>query len=224
MIMIMFWFLITYNTLLFSTYMFCKLIGINLFKYKQTYLKNLIICKFHKFSNRFKITLIYSAIIISLLLFTSEKEDLQGFLHIHKKLKSIQNLAVDNQKIKYICLSLTNSFVKDIINRIKNGGPFYYNHDGTQLHNFERTLPQQSSPSNIYYEYTVGPFDMANRGAERIITDNMHLHWFYTQDHYISFLEIKSCQNTSIVFPIYLLKLNLPYTRLKKSKVKIQYV
>ncbi len=147
----------------------------------------------HNFSNKFKLTLIYTAIIISLLLFIPENADLQAFLHIHKKVNPNPNLLIRDQKVKNTCLSLTNSFVKDSVNRIKNGGPFYYKHDGIQFHNFEKILPEQTAPSNIYLEYTVGPPNMVNRGVERIITDNMHMHWFYTQDHYNSFLEIKNC-------------------------------
>ncbi|HEY6535140.1 MAG TPA: ribonuclease domain-containing protein [Candidatus Nitrosocosmicus sp.] len=141
---------------------------------------------------KLKLRLFYAAIIISLLLFIPENAPLQAFLHI-KKLNPIPNVVIDNQKIKNTCLSITNSFVKDIINRIKNGGPFYYKHDGILFHNFEKKLPAQLSSPSIYLEYTVGPPDMANRGVERIITDNIHMHWFYTQDHYMSFLEIKNC-------------------------------
>ncbi|HXT82828.1 MAG TPA: ribonuclease domain-containing protein [Verrucomicrobiae bacterium] len=146
--------------------------------------------KWHYFF-KFKLALLYTAIIISILLFIPKNALLQAFLHI-KKLNPNPIVVIDNQKIKNTCLSLTNSFVKDIISRIKNGGPFYYKHDGILFHNFEKILRGQSS-SNKYLEYTVGPRNMVNRGIDRIVTDNIHLHWFYTQDHYRSFLEIKNC-------------------------------
>ncbi|GAB3477785.1 ribonuclease domain-containing protein [Amycolatopsis cihanbeyliensis] len=70
---------------------------------------------------------------------------------------------------------------------IRQGGPFPYPQDGTVFQNRERLLPDCSS--GYYHEYTVETPGSPDRGARRIVTGEGG-EYFYTRDHYASFVLI----------------------------------
>jgi ribonuclease T1 len=75
--------------------------------------------------------------------------------------------------------------------RIRQGGPFPYDKDGTVFGNRERLLPAESRGS--YREYTVASPGSRDRGARRIVCGGParapHA-CYYTADHYASFRKI----------------------------------
>ena len=71
---------------------------------------------------------------------------------------------------------------------IKQGGPFPYPRDGVVFGNFEKRLPQRFR--GYYHEYTVRTPGSRNRGARRIIAGRSG-EYFYTDDHYQTFLRIR---------------------------------
>ena len=72
---------------------------------------------------------------------------------------------------------------------IERGGPFPYAKDGAVFGNRERLLPRQ--PSGYYREYTVTTPGSDDRGARRIVTGDQDRTFFYTGDHYASFVRIR---------------------------------
>lgn len=80
--------------------------------------------------------------------------------------------------------------------RIRQGGPFSYEKDGTVFGNRERLLPAQ--PRGHYREYTVPTPGLNHRGARRIVAGSgadgdvrSSGEYWYTADHYRSFRRIK---------------------------------
>ena len=75
--------------------------------------------------------------------------------------------------------------------RIRTGGPFPFDKDGTVFGNRERQLPKQKR--GYYLEYTVATPGSRDRGARRIVCGGParqpHACW-YTSDHYASFRKI----------------------------------
>jgi ribonuclease T1 len=75
--------------------------------------------------------------------------------------------------------------------RIRQGGPFPFDKDGTVFGNRERLLPLNKR--GYYREYTVATPGARNRGARRIVCGGPpkvpHACW-YTADHYASFRQI----------------------------------
>lgn len=71
---------------------------------------------------------------------------------------------------------------------IRKGGPFPYAKDGSVFSNREGLLPRQSR--GYYREYTVPTPGARDRGARRIIAGRGSEYW-YTGDHYRSFLRIR---------------------------------
>ncbi|WP_369911610.1 ribonuclease domain-containing protein [Limnohabitans sp. 2KL-1] len=73
--------------------------------------------------------------------------------------------------------------------RIRKGGPFPYEKDGTVFGNRERILPREAR--GYYREYTVRTPGERNRGARRIVcggpVPSEPKACYYTQDHYASF-------------------------------------
>ena len=73
--------------------------------------------------------------------------------------------------------------------RIRKGGPFPYEKDGTVFGNRERILPREAR--GYYREYTVRTPGASNRGARRIVcggpVPTEPKACYYTQDHYASF-------------------------------------
>lgn len=71
---------------------------------------------------------------------------------------------------------------------IKQGGPFPYTKDGTVFQNREGRLPQQAR--GYYREYTVPTPGARNRGARRIVAGEPG-EYYYTHDHYRTFMRIR---------------------------------
>ncbi|HEY5821846.1 MAG TPA: ribonuclease domain-containing protein, partial [Propionibacteriaceae bacterium] len=72
---------------------------------------------------------------------------------------------------------------------IQRGGPYPYAKDGATFGNRERILPNQRS--GYYREYTVITPGEGDRGARRIVTGDADRIFFYTADHYDSFVRIR---------------------------------
>jgi ribonuclease T1 len=75
--------------------------------------------------------------------------------------------------------------------RIRQGGPFAYDKDGTVFGNRERQLPAQKR--GYYREYTVKTVGSRDRGARRIVCGGQPRKpdaCYYTDDHYASFRRI----------------------------------
>ncbi len=75
--------------------------------------------------------------------------------------------------------------------RIREGGPFAYEKDGTVFGNRERLLP--AFKRGYYLEYTVKTPGAKNRGARRIVCGGPRTApetCYYTADHYASFRQI----------------------------------
>jgi ribonuclease T1 len=80
---------------------------------------------------------------------------------------------------------------RDIYGRIRQGGPFQYEKDGSVFGNRERTLPRATR--GYYREYTVATPGSRDRGARRIVCGGPartpHT-CYYSADHYASFRQI----------------------------------
>jgi ribonuclease T1 len=80
---------------------------------------------------------------------------------------------------------------KETYERIRTGGPFPFEKDGTVFGNRERLLPREKR--GYYREYTVTTPGSRDRGARRIVCGGParkpHTCW-YTSDHYASFRKI----------------------------------
>ena len=73
---------------------------------------------------------------------------------------------------------------------IQQNGPYPYRQDNTVFQNRERLLPIK--PRGYYREYTVKTPQATNRGARRVVTGgNPPTIYYYTEDHYRSFVELK---------------------------------
>lgn len=79
--------------------------------------------------------------------------------------------------------------VKQVIQRIRQGGPFPYRKDGTVFGNRERQLP--NAPRGYYKEYTVPTPGAKNRGARRLVVGGNNELYYYTGNHYRSFVKVK---------------------------------
>ena len=81
---------------------------------------------------------------------------------------------------------------RDVLGRVKSGGPFRYDRDGVVFGNRERLLP--AHPRGYYHEYTVPTPGAKNRGARRIVCGGPKTApdaCYYTADHYQSFARIR---------------------------------
>lgn len=78
---------------------------------------------------------------------------------------------------------------QEVMEQIRQGGPFRYEKDGTVFGNRERLLPTQKR--GYYREYTVPSPGLSHRGAKRIVCGGQKPRapdaCFYTEDHYSSF-------------------------------------
>jgi ribonuclease T1 len=75
--------------------------------------------------------------------------------------------------------------------RVRFGGPFPYDRDGTVFQNREGRLPSQ--PRGYYREYTVETPGSPDRGARRIVSGgDPPAEFFYTDDHYRSFRRLEA--------------------------------
>ena len=78
---------------------------------------------------------------------------------------------------------------RQTISLIERGGPYPYAKDGAVFGNRERVLP--SRPSGFYREYTVPTPGEDDRGPRRIVTGDHDQQFFYTDDHYASFVQVR---------------------------------
>lgn len=78
---------------------------------------------------------------------------------------------------------------QEVMEQIRQGGPFRYEKDGTVFGNRERLLPSQKR--GYYREYTVPTPGLRHRGARRIVCGGQQQRLpdacYYTEDHYSSF-------------------------------------
>ena len=78
---------------------------------------------------------------------------------------------------------------QDVMNQIRQGGPFRYDKDGSVFGNRERLLPNEKG--GYYREYTVPTPGLNHRGARRIVCGGLKPRapeaCYYTEDHYSSF-------------------------------------
>jgi ribonuclease T1 len=78
---------------------------------------------------------------------------------------------------------------QEVMEQIRQGGPFRYEKDGTVFGNRERQLPSQRR--GYYREYTVPTPGLSHRGAKRIVCGGKQPRspdaCYYTEDHYSSF-------------------------------------
>lgn len=87
-----------------------------------------------------------------------------------------------------VALSQLPPEVASTVRVIQSGGPFPYPHnDGVVFHNDEHLLP--SEPDGYYHEYTVPTPGASDRGARRIVV-GAHGEYYYTGDHYESFVRV----------------------------------
>ena len=78
---------------------------------------------------------------------------------------------------------------QDVMNQIRQGGPFRYDKDGSVFGNRERLLPNEKR--GYYREYTVPTPGLNHRGARRIVCGGLKPRapeaCYYTEDHYTTF-------------------------------------
>lgn len=79
--------------------------------------------------------------------------------------------------------------VKATVERIRRGGPFPYRKDGTTFGNREKRLPVKAA--GYYKEYTVPTPGAKTRGARRLVVGGANEIYYYTGDHYRSFVKVK---------------------------------
>ena len=81
---------------------------------------------------------------------------------------------------------------RETLERIRSGGPFVFDKDGTVFGNRERALPAKAR--GYWREYTVATPRSRDRGARRIVCGGPpqapHA-CYYTADHYASFRKIE---------------------------------
>lgn len=81
---------------------------------------------------------------------------------------------------------------RETLARIRDGGPFRYDKDGTVFFNREALLPRRER--GYYTEYTVPTPGARDRGARRIVAGGNPRtsgEYYYTGDHYRSFRRIR---------------------------------
>jgi ribonuclease T1 len=81
---------------------------------------------------------------------------------------------------------------RDVLDRVRAGGPYRYERDGVTFGNRERLLP--ASKRGYYHEYTVTTPGVRTRGARRIVCGGPRKApevCYYTDDHYASFRRIR---------------------------------
>jgi ribonuclease T1 len=87
-----------------------------------------------------------------------------------------------------IALSELPAEARETVLRIRRGGPFPYERDGTVFGNFERVLPVRRR--GYYREYTVPTRGVKHRGGRRIVVGRSG-ELYYTDDHYQTFTRIR---------------------------------
>jgi ribonuclease T1 len=91
-----------------------------------------------------------------------------------------------------IPVAMLPSEARDVLARVRAGGPFRFERDGVTFGNRERQLPDRKR--GFYHEYTVVTPGAHNRGARRIVCGGPRRVpevCYYTDDHYASFRRIR---------------------------------
>jgi ribonuclease T1 len=81
---------------------------------------------------------------------------------------------------------------REVLARIRAGGPFRYERDGVTFGNREGSLPPRQR--GYYHEYTVVTPGVRTRGARRIVCGGPRAApevCYYTDDHYQTFRRIR---------------------------------
>ena len=81
---------------------------------------------------------------------------------------------------------------RDLLARVRAGGPFRYERDGVVFGNREHQLPEHKR--GYYHEYTVPTPGAKNRGARRVVCGGPKAApetCYYTGDHYRTFARIR---------------------------------
>ncbi|MGI0486155.1 ribonuclease domain-containing protein [Pantanalinema rosaneae CENA516] len=104
------------------------------------------------------------------------------------KTPTFEIIARSPTQIPTVSVSQLPPEARKTIQLIKQGGPFPYRKDGTVFGNREGKLP--AAPSGYYREYTVPTPGSPDRGARRIVTGQKG-EFYYTKDHYRSFVRVK---------------------------------
>lgn len=81
---------------------------------------------------------------------------------------------------------------REVLAKVRSGGPFAYERDGVVFGNREGHLPKH--PRGYYREYTVPTPGARNRGARRIVCGGPPTTpdaCYFTADHYNSFARIR---------------------------------
>jgi ribonuclease T1 len=84
------------------------------------------------------------------------------------------------------------SQAREVLERIRAGGPFRFERDGVAFGNRERSLPPRGR--GYYHEYTVATPGVRTRGARRIVCGGPRTTpevCYYSDDHYASFRRIR---------------------------------
>ncbi|MEU6642377.1 ribonuclease domain-containing protein [Saccharomonospora sp. NPDC046836] len=102
-------------------------------------------------------------------------------------LPSVQTECGDTSDFRVVPLADLPAEATDTYDLIQVGGPYPYRQDGTTFQNRERLLPD--CDLGYYAEYTVETPGSPTRGARRIVTGDGG-EYFYTADHYASFVLI----------------------------------
>ncbi|WP_171166003.1 ribonuclease domain-containing protein [Usitatibacter palustris] len=87
-----------------------------------------------------------------------------------------------------IALAQLPAEARDVLQRIRKGGPYDYAKDGAVFGNREARLPAQKR--GYYHEYTVKTPGERTRGARRIVMGKGG-EAYYTADHYNTFRRIR---------------------------------
>ena len=101
-----------------------------------------------------------------------------------------------NSVVGEVALAVLPREARDTLVLIRKGGPFHYRKDGSTFGNREGHLPRR--PRGYYTEYTVRTPWERDRGARRIVAGKGDTgdpatggEYYYTDDHYNSFLRIR---------------------------------
>ena len=105
----------------------------------------------------------------------------------HSARAAVDSVAQDSQT-GVVLLSQLPPEARETVLRIRRGGPFPYERDGTVFGNFERALPVRGR--RYYREYTVPIPGTTHRGPRRIVAGRGG-ELYYTDDHYRTFKRLR---------------------------------
>ena len=91
-------------------------------------------------------------------------------------------------QIPDVAISALPPEAQQTLSLIRTGGPYPFKRDGITFQNREQRLPSQAK--GYYREFTVPTPGLNHRGAKRIIAGRSG-EFYYTADHYRSFVRIR---------------------------------